>query len=269
MWSPPNPFNFQNTFSNAVNGTAGAVQNTMGNSPSGQAYAAGPQRPEFQSILGPGGGLQSQYMASAQGYTPSTYEAQKMSTNMNPWLSLQKQRISGEQAQNQDRLQGDVQTGIGSGFSNLAASGGLDSGARERLMTSSNAQRMRGMTDLNAQSSASRLDAGMQAEMMRKQAQQFNAQAQNQAGQFNAGAQNQAGAFGAGAQNQASMFNTGNAIGGVGAQNAFNSNVYNQQMGAWGAGRTADAMARSANQGQGGFGSIPIVGDVFNMFQRR
>ena len=175
-----------------------------------------PVRPDFMSILGPGGGLKAPYTATAS----------TVSTDMSPWLGLQTERIGREHEMMRDRLAGDSAVGLGTGMSNLAASGGLDSGARERLMTASNAQRMRGLSDLSQQASASRMGAGIAAEQMGREAERFNS----------------------GLLTNTSQFNAGNAIGGVGAQNLFNSNIYNQDMGAWGAAKTADAMAAAARK---------------------
>lgn len=205
--------------------------------PSAQTSPNGmPSRPEFQSILNSDGSLQSPFRA---GFTNAA--AHTMSTDMSPWLGLQGDRISQEQANSRDQLNRDTSLSIGSGFSNLAATGGLDSGARERMVTSANMNRMQGLSGVGQQSAASRLDAAIQAEMMKKQAQQFNAGARNQNSIFNAGA-----------QNQNSIFNTGNAISGRMGQNAFNSEMYGQDMQAWGAGKTADAAKKNNNSGTWG-----------------
>lgn len=202
-----------------------------------------PYRPEFQSILGAGGGLGDPFKA---GYKKMT--AHTVSDDMNPWLGLQQQKIGQEQASMRDRLSGDVNVGLGTGMSNLAASGGIDSGARERLMAASAAQRTRGLSDINQQASASRLGAGIAAEQMGREAERYNA-----------GALDRGSAFNASAFNNNSQFNAGNAIGGAGMQNAFNADVYGQDMQAWGAGQTAEAQLAAANQenpglfGMGGF----------------
>lgn len=110
---------------------------------------------------------------------------------------------------------------------------------------------------------------------------QFNTGAQNAASQFNAGAANTAGAFNATAANQVGEFNNtqaldlskfnagqttgvnefnagmgnaanalnaGNAIHGVTGVNDFNMNQYGINMGAWGAGKQADAIQNSGKK---------------------
>lgn len=216
-----------------------------------------PYRPKFQSIFTPGGGLASPYSAEA-----GTANFRSLSTDTNPWMQLQNQRISGEQNDMRDRAMSDANVGLGTGMSQLASSGGIDSGARERLMTSSDANRMRSLSGIGQQGAASRLDAGIQAEQMKRQAEQFNADAFNRNSMFNTDA-----------ANRMSTFNAGNAINGMAGQNAFNMEMYGQDMGAWGAAKTAEAQAAAANKkkplfGIGGAGSLGSWDAVGNAIDR-
>jgi len=196
-----------------------------------------PVRPGFQSILGSSGNLLSPFQANANQASAFT-----MKTDMNPWMNLQNKQIGLEQSGMRDQLNRDTNLGLGTGMSNLAASGGIDSGARERMVTNSAAQRTQGLSGIGQQSALARNNVGIQGEQMKQQADQFNTNALNQNSQFNAGV-----------LNQNSQFNASNAIGGMGMQNAFNSNLFNQDMAGWGAQKTADAQARAANKEEPGF----------------
>jgi hypothetical protein len=191
-----------------------------------------PQRPVFNPITDKSGNLKDPFKADLK-----SAEAHTVSTNMSPWTNLQNKRINDQANYQRDQLSRDTSMGIGSGVSNLAASGGLDSGARERMMQSAQAQRLQGNAGVGQAAANQRSDTAIQAEMMKRQGQQFNAQALNQNSQYNAGAFN---------QNQA--FNAQNAIGGVAGQNAFNNDIYAQDMTAWGAKQTSDAAMAAANK---------------------
>lgn len=192
-----------------------------------------PYRPQFQSILGQDGNLKAPFSASAT----TAGNPALVNSDMSPWLGAQNKRISAQEAAMGDQVNANTSLSLGSGMSGLAASGGLDSGARERLMTSANAQRMQGLAGAGQQAMASRAQADIQAQQMTQDLNRYNADVQNKYNFFNADA-----------ANRMSAFNAGNAIGGLGAQNAFNADVYAQDMGAWGAARTADAQAALAGR---------------------
>ena len=110
--------------------------------------------------------------------------------------------------------------------SNLAMTGGLDSGARERVQTNAN----KNLLDMNQKIDQTTANNKMQIGMNDEQ---------NRVSQLSQvpGMQNQ--------QNQASEFNINNAVNEGNSANLYKANIYNQQMKGWAAGQQSNATANS------------------------
>jgi hypothetical protein len=115
---------------------------------------------------------------------------------------------------------------IAQGQNNLAMSGGLDSGARERLQTKGNQNLLDMNQKINQTSANNKMQIGMNDEQNRV----------SQLGQV-PGMQNQ--------QNQAAEFNVGNAINEGNTANTYKYGIYNTQMKGYAAGQQAAATQNS------------------------
>lgn len=202
-----------------------------------------PKPPEYQNISANGNLLGGYKTASQQsemygrGSAASALKDRAMSTGDSPWLQLQMQK----QGIEEDALRGRAaQESMGAGAaaqSALAMRGGMGSGSRERIARDMGRnlnmarqgvaqQGMLGRVGLRTQDDASKLSAltGLTGE-------------EGILGRFNAQQ-----------RQQNEQFNMGTKLSDVQGRNAFNENRYGQQMGAWGAGRTADAMGNQTPQ---------------------
>lgn len=103
-----------------------------------------------------------------------------------------------------DSLQQQADTAYGQGLGNLALSGGLESGARERLASSNSLERMRGTQDLYGGAADARARAGVGDAEMKVNILQGVGQAEN----------------------NANMWNANQAIGDRQGFNDFNANMY-------------------------------------------
>lgn len=128
-----------------------------------------------------------------------------------------------------NRLDSDAARTYGTGLSNLAQSGGLDSGARERLQTSSQQNRLNAGSNLYAQSAQDKSqalanDAAMKMKMLGGVAD---------------------------VQNAAQQYNIGNAMGDLSNKNQANMYQWNKLGEIQGSGKIADLMEDT--KGTGGY----------------
>jgi hypothetical protein len=157
--------------------------------------------------------------------------------------------------------------------SQLASKNGLSSGAAERLAGAAGKNTIAEQQNLRRQANLGNMALSSQDEMNRMNALGQLQGAEQNLGQFNltkAGipiqqlaneqGMNRTGETGnVTAYNNAKQYDISNALKDIGSQNDFSGNVYNQMMGEYGAEKTAQAMANSANQenpgllGSGGF----------------
>ena len=77
-----------------------------------------------------------------------------------PWLNLEMQRINAEQSGMADQATRAASLAQAQGLSSLASSGGLDSGARERMMSANSLGLMNNLQGVSKQGSLARLGAG-------------------------------------------------------------------------------------------------------------
>lgn len=132
-------------------------------------------------------------------------------------LAMGKVGLQGQQAQDQARA-------------GLQQFGGLGSGARTSLARSGMRDQLAGAQNVGSQGALARYGIGQQ-DAQTKQALLGGTADVERAGQ---------------GQNLQTMLQN------LGGQNAYNANRYNQQMGAWGAAKTADATRAAGSGGKGG-----------------
>ena len=127
-----------------MNAARNAVKNAPAPTPAAPVPAAQPlhgvdikQLQVYQNLLG---------QATAKG--PS------------PWLNLEMQRINAEQSGMADQATRAASLAQAQGLSSLASSGGLDSGARERMMSANSLGLMNNLQGVSKQGSLARLGAG-------------------------------------------------------------------------------------------------------------
>lgn len=200
-------------------------------------------------------------------------KAEGLRTGPSAWLNNEMAR---NQAEEQYQL-GDIGSAgakaAADARSQLASRGGLSSGASERMASSSGKDIMAQQQNLRRNADLGRMSLSSQDELNRMQAISQLTPAQQAAAQFQltkAGipiqqlaaeqGMNRSGQVGnITTANNGVQFDATNALKSLGGNNDYNSTTYGQDMGAWAAGKTADAMAASAGQqnpgllGSGGF----------------
>lgn len=216
-----------------ISGTGGG-----GNGGYQSQYFAQPDRPDWSSNLDPGTGLlknslQSQFNPDSSGM--NAYKDFALGTGPSPWASAQLQNQGLQEQGLKNSTQNQNASANAQAESSLASKYGLSQGARERLATQSQRNNMMGLQNVGFQGAQARAGIGAQ-------------DAQNRQG-FLAnlpGLQNQQ----AGMQTANQQYNIGNAINETNAKRANDLNTYNQQMQAWAANKSGDAMRQSGSGGK-------------------
>jgi hypothetical protein len=190
-------------------------------------------RPGYQGLTDSKGNLNREYQVG-NSYTIS------------PWQQAAQNQINRNLSQNQGNLAVNSQSQTAGMMSQLAANGGLDSGARERIAQQANTDNLFGQQKLMSDAENVRNNVSMQ-------------DYQTQLG--------------------VDQFNKANAIDSMRGQNAFDLNQWQELMKAWGANKAADAMSESfkdkpyglSNVGKNWFGAftnndfnLPNVSNPFN-----
>lgn len=210
-----------------------------------------PIAPTFNSIVGENGALSNNYALGAwQNVNPDTQAldvykqtALRDAGSSSPWAKLMLDKQGVEQAQAADNAGAAANNTFLSAATRLAQSGGLSGGSRERMARQAGQQAFIGRQGVERQGQLDRLNIQGQDESNRM-SQLSNLQGmQNTQADINF--KNQS------AGNEVQKYNISNLLGENNAQRAFDSNVYNQRMSAWGANKSADAQARYANSGGG------------------
>lgn len=248
-------------------------------------YSGMPTRPDLASLIDPKTGqLKSQFTINPQenanqasnqggfqsawaGLSPNTqalemYRQQATATGPSVWANLANQQQGQQQQQQANDATQQNASGQAAARSNLAMTGGLSSGARERLALSGANAGNATQQQIEAQGNQARTGISMQ-DAANKQAMLANlpgmenqalAPGMQKASAWQNLAQNEA------SQNQqnqqfnvannmnAQNANVGQTAAQLGAQNQNNLNAYNQQMSGWAAGKQADATANSGKK---------------------
>lgn len=252
-------------------GSGGGAPNTAGAMPQMQAY---------KSATDEAGNLKGPYAVDKNAgtidvnryrFNPETsgYQAFKQrATQQGPsaWANMQMQKQQIEQQQGANQASRLAASGAAQARSGLGMRGGYGGGAATSLAKEAMRGRNRALQSNAQQGNLNRLGISSADEQQKLQLLSQLPGAESQQNQM-ALAQQQfyAGLEGQNAlrQQQNQMYNTGNALRDLGGLNQANQNTYQQQMAAYGANRTADAM--NAPQKQGFLGNIwdKTVGGIF------
>jgi len=183
-------------------------------------YAGRPDRPEFESMLGPEGMIKEQYQLQ-NNLDPRYLEQMRQDGLRQPgeqsqWRKLMEQKVQGQAGQAMANAQGQTSNAM----SNMAMKGGLRGGAAERMAGRGAQQALQAGQGVLGQ----RLGLDIADEQMRGQ---------------QLGALGQAEMGAAGFQRAGDQFNIQNSLNDVLQKRASDINAYNEEMRAWAAERTA------------------------------
>ncbi len=117
-------------------------------------------------VWGPDGQLLDRYKQNAGHYDTGSLEIANLrqratDTGPSSWLNMQNQKIDTETMGMRNRANMDATNTEAMGLSNLASSGGLDAGARERLAMSGGANRMKSLQTVSGQGNMAKMGAGL------------------------------------------------------------------------------------------------------------
>lgn len=189
-------------------------------------------QPEYKGIMeiGPNG---ERRLASPYSYDPhQSAQFNKLAAmgNQQAPTDIYKQQtalIDQNTGREINSLNADTTRGYETGLSNLAQSGGLDSGARERLQTASQQSGLNASSNVYAQSGADKAQAGVNDAQLKVNLMGSTADAET----------------------NANRFNVQNAIGDTGNFNAYSQNAYGQIGDIYGSGKSADDMDNEGGKG--------------------
>lgn len=205
-----------------------------------------PVAPLFESGRDKDGNLLSQYQINAGADVTadrSALDAMKttaLSNGPSPWASMMLEKQKQEQSQAADNAALANASQLNAAKSQMAQTGGLGAGSRERLSKSSMVNGLLSQQNVNRQGSLDRANIGVQDEQQ-KLGLLNNVQGQEN-NQAQLGMQNRQYATGV------DQANTQMAMTDMNAKRAFDANSYNQAMQAWGAAKSADAQAALAGK---------------------
>lgn len=186
--------------------------------------------PGYSSITGPNGELDPRYKFTPGGAGYDGIKGLATATGPSDMYKSQVGLIDATTRGQIDDLRQEGAIGTGSGLGMLASSGGLDSGARERMAASGNRAMMEGGSNIFkgaalAKGNAGVADAGMKYDAMGRLA---------------------------GMDNQAQAMNLGNTIGDLRGRDEFAMGTWGKLGDIYGTGVAADAMSNAANAPDGG-----------------
>ena len=263
-----------------------------------------PQLQDFKSILNADGTLKDEYKYTPEDFTAKEYEAQNYDAKIldmddekfqldntaydelnkvglgqkdSAWYGAAKDAQGIANLDLLERTKQEAASQAASAQANMAMTGGLRGGARERLATQGMEQGLLASQGARRQGNLANLGLDVQhgqqqmdilkslpgMDVNRKNytsgLEQFNIGQQNQAGMFNTNSANQAGMFNTGEANRAGMYNAGeadsaamndirNLMSGVGDVNRRGEYEYTTDMTAYGANKTADALAKQPDK---------------------
>lgn len=209
-----------------------------------------PKGPEFNSGLNGDGTLKNQYQLSpwqtvnpdTAGYDTFKGEALRNAGTDSPWAKLQLEKLGVENAQRADDAAAGANNSMLSAVSRLAQTGGIGSGARERLLKQGAQQGFIQRQQVGRQGMLDKLGVQTQDEQNRVSGLKDLQGMSNQQADIQFKNQQQGLAI--------NQYNNDNLLKATQGLNANNQNTYNQRMQAWAAGKSADAQ-RAASGGGG------------------
>lgn len=208
-----------------------------------------PIRPDFQSLRDPNTGLlKEQYQLTDQGpinvdqRAMDELRSQALSAGPSKYaqMAYDKQALEQEDQLNQSRAQS-----AGAQAQSQAAlmmSGGLSSGARERLAASGDRNQMMAAQQVSRQGQLDRANIGLNDANLKNQ--MLNSTVANDLKMADVANQNRA------YSTDIQKANLGNSIQDATNEQLFNMERYKNQMQAWGANKQADATARAGSGGK-------------------
>lgn len=205
--------------------------------PDGTAKAGTAMSPDVQAMM-------DKINPNTQGLDKFRQEA--LRTGPSAWASLATQQQQGEESNARDRAGSEAAGQTAQAKASLAQSGGLTSGAAERVAAGGARNYLDMSQQIGQAGNNNRLQIGMNDEQNRM----------TELGQL-PGMENQAlqPAFQkAQLIGQAKQFDVGNQTANASSQNAFNMGNYTEQMNAWGANKQADATQNAGKHGFLGLG---------------
>lgn len=140
------------------------------------------------SFVNEDGTLKDAYKMSAGNYDLGGKYLQALGTRAtekgpSTWANMQNQNIDLQASGLRDQNASDAATALGTGTSNLAQTGGLDSGARERMASSTGLAQLQGNQSISKDAVGAKLNTGIEDERQKLGIlQQMPGMMQNQAG---------------------------------------------------------------------------------------
>lgn len=187
-----------------VKGIGKNPDNQTGTTPApgdgGYGWGGLPFEPDFMSTVSSTGQLKSPF---------------KLSTDMSPWIGMQKQMNAQGANAAGDQAGVNANVATGNAASSLAASGGLESGARERLFAGGELNRIDALGNISGQKNLADLNVDMAGKEM---------------------------------SDARMTTNLNNQIQGVNAKNIFNMSKYGEQMKGYAADKTGVALEKSGKK---------------------
>lgn len=221
----------------------------------GMASGPRPDIPDGESIRSSNGSdslkagfAYEPHYASFQGADRKGLDAltsRAMAKGDSPWLKMMGSKIDAQTSGLRDQATKDASVAQGQGMSNLAMSGGLDSGARERMASQSALGRMGAVQGASQLGTMGKLDAGLQDEQAKLSILQSLPQHEMAfSNQINDNAR-----YNTDIYNRTQAGNVDNRIADVARGNASDLYKYGQQMQGYGADRTAAATQQAGKKG--------------------
>lgn len=206
-----------------------------------------PNSPQFESGRDAQGNLldalkiKKQDDVTADRSALDALKGRALSEGPSPWAKMMLDKQQMEQAQAGDQAAQATAAQLNSAKSQLAQSGGLGTGSRERLAKQSMQQGLLSQQQVNRQGQLDRANIGLQDEQQKVGLLNQVQTGENQ--QAGIGMQNRQYSTGV------DQANVGNTLMDLNAKRAFNANTYNEAMRAWAAEKSANAQARAAGGG--------------------
>jgi hypothetical protein len=211
-----------------------------------------PIAPEWQGIAGDDGLLKDTYRmkdwqnvsADRGALNALKGEALRDPKQASQWAQMMLDKQAMEQSAAMDQAARGGQNALLAAQSELAQSGGLSEGSRERMAQRAFREGLLAKQGANRQGALDRMNIGLQDEEKRLGLLNQVQGLENQ--QADIAFKNQE------AQGKVDTFNLGKQFDDLTQRRMFDTNRYNQAMSAWGAGKSADAQAAAARSSGGG-----------------
>lgn len=192
-----------------------------------QGDSGTPARPNYITAYDPATMSLTDYLQGKYDHSGyDQFKAEAMRKGPSAWATLAKQSQGAQVSDQREKGAAQTNAQTAQAMDEVAARGGLSSGARERAATEGSKNYLSMSQDLTRQQNLNNMQIGMNDEQNRiQELSQVPGMEQGQAQMWE------------GAKQQ----DTANTLAENERRNSYNSNVYNQQMQAWGANRQAQA----------------------------